>query len=932
MAHLSKKDQDDDYGATAFPFHNIDKGLVLQERRLFSQTQPDPAKCCVLITKVLYLLTQGVRLTKTEATDFFFATTKLFQSEDLVLRRLVYLVLKELSPYASDMIMMISSLTKDINCDNHIYKSNAIRVLCCCLSDISLLGQGERYLRQAIVDKEPTVGSAALVSGVHLMNASPAGADIVKRWVGEIGEACRGKDKMVQYHSLGLHYQIKAHDRLAVSKLVLSMVRLVVRSPHARCLLIRFSGPLLREFSSDESVAAPLWEFLSSSLRHKSDMVTYEAARLICQLEFAPERILSAAISVLQMFLSVSKPVLKFAAVRTLNQVAMRMPAAVQVCNSEMEQLIGDPNRNVATLAITTVLKTSTAETVERLVRQLASFMDDISDEFKIVVVNAICALAIKFPHKHRTLMAFLSEALRDEGGIEFKQAIVNAILSIIEVVPAAKEVGLAQLCEFIEDCEFSSLSTRILTVIGREGPTSKSPSKLIRYVYNRVILENAVVRAAAVSALGKFAVAQPSLRPSIAVLLRRCLFDSDDEVRDRATYALQLFSTTEPASSSSSSSHLSSAASAASPASSALAAAISPSLPFSLASLEQALLDYRTTGSATAFDPSAIPREVDSSALSGQSRAKLEASTSPLSASALSSNASSAASPSSSLPLYQEQLASVPELAVLNLGALLNSSSPSQLTESETEYVVNCVKHVFRQHFVFQFNITNTLQDQVLNRALVEMEVASDDPVTPNAIHFVTAVRSTQIPYKGSSAAFVVFRKDLADQGEEANVDLLTIATFSCVMKFQVHEYSSKGIDEEDFEEDEYELEDVELATVDFVAKRHTTRFNDEWNSFGDDSQSTETLNLSTAKSLADAVAQITALLGMQPVDDSEKVPSSAAKHVLYLGGNFLSLQPFLARVRMRKSSGPGVDLELSVRCTNPDLSEAICQAIVGA
>jgi coatomer protein complex subunit gamma len=53
--------------------------------------------------------------------------------------------------------------------------------------------------------------------------------------------------------------------------------------------------------------------------------------------------------------------------------------------------------------------------------------------------------------------------------------------------------------------------------------------------------LENATVRASAVSALAKFGVVVESLRPRILVLLRRCLFDTDDEVRDRATLYLNL-------------------------------------------------------------------------------------------------------------------------------------------------------------------------------------------------------------------------------------------------------------------------------------------------------------------------------------------------------------------------------------------------------
>lgn len=81
------------------------------------------------------------------------------------------------------------------------------------------------------------------------------------------------------------------------------------------------------------------------------------------------------------------------------------------------------------------------------------------------------------------------------QGGFEYKKGIVHAIISIIEENSDAKETGLSHLCEFIEDCEHVSLATRILHLLGCEGPKTQNPSKFIRYIYNRVILENAEVR-----------------------------------------------------------------------------------------------------------------------------------------------------------------------------------------------------------------------------------------------------------------------------------------------------------------------------------------------------------------------------------------------------------------------------------------------------
>lgn len=70
-----------------------------------------------------------------------------------------------------------------------------------------------------------------------------------------------------------------------------------------------------------QSGERPFYEFLESCLRHKAEMVILEAARAITELDGVTSRELTPAITVLQLFLSSPRPVLRFAAVRTLNKV-----------------------------------------------------------------------------------------------------------------------------------------------------------------------------------------------------------------------------------------------------------------------------------------------------------------------------------------------------------------------------------------------------------------------------------------------------------------------------------------------------------------------------------------------------------------------------------------------------------------------------------
>ena len=89
------------------------------------------------------------------------------------------------------------------------------------------------------------------------------------------------------------------------------------------------------------------------------------------------------------------------------------------------------------------MLKTGSESSVDRLMKQIATFVNEISDEFKIVVVQAIKELCLKFPQKNPLLMNFLSNMLRDEGGLTYKTSIVD---TIIGKEKSPKIVGLVHL------------------------------------------------------------------------------------------------------------------------------------------------------------------------------------------------------------------------------------------------------------------------------------------------------------------------------------------------------------------------------------------------------------------------------------------------------------------------------------------------------
>jgi len=624
-----------------------------------------------------------------------------------------------------------------------------------------------------------------------------------------------------------------------------------------------------------------MYELLDGYLKHKSDMVNYEAARAICEMKNVSSAELYRPIAVLQLFLSSPKATLKFAAIRTLAALAQVHPQAVQTCNLDMEKLINDDNRSVATFAITTLLKTGNEASVDRLMKQISAFMSEISDEFKVIVVSAIRSLCLKFPAKQSVMLTFLAGVLRDEGGYDFKRAVVEAIFDMIKFIGDSKEAALAQLCEFIEDCEFTKLSVRILHLLGVEGPKAAQPSKYIRYIYNRVVLENAIVRAAAVSSLAKFGVnvADVGVKTSIKVLLTRCLDDVDDEVRDRAAFNLKLMSD-EP-----------------------LAAAfIKDESTFSLDALESKLTSYMgdPTASTSAFDFNAVPKISKEQALENMQRARTEA----IGGGASSDNTGDATpvpSAAESQSAYAKQLAEVPELAAY--GPVLRSSAkPVELTESETEYVVTAVKHIFAEHTVFQFNIRNTVDAVQLEQVSVLMTPSDESGLAEDFIIPIPTLAANS-----AGVVYVSFTREDPDQFQAAS--------FSNALKFVSKEIDpDSGEPEEDGYDDEYQVEELDLGAGDYLIPSYAS-FQSEWDRLRTGAQATETFALTALDSLKAACDSIVELLNMEPLGGSE-VPASTSVHTLNLAGLVCGGGgKVLARCRMTFQAGKGVTMELGVR-----------------
>lgn len=881
-----------------------DKMTVYQDcLNAFNATPVDAKRCRLLIARLLRLLYSGDTFQKQEATTLFFSISKLFQHKDSSLRQIVYLAIKELSAISDDVLMVTSSIMKDVQNGDIIYKPDAIRTLTRVL-DGSTVNAAERLIKSAIVDRHPSVASAALVSSYHLL---PVAKDVVKRWTNETQEAVLAvksfpqtgegyvNDSLIsQYHALGLLYALRSHDKMALRKLIQQFSK-NLRSPLAICQLIRYVYEILQ---SEPSLIPSLFPLLQDWLNDRNHAVNLEAIKVVVSLPVSNEQF-AAAVLRLQFLLTTPKVVTRFAAVRILNRISLKNPEKIVSCNPELESLINDPNRSISTYTITTLLKTGSSDNIERLIKVISKFINDISDEFKIIIIDAIKTLSLKFPQNYQSMLNFLVDILNDEGGFDFKNSIVEALFDMIHFVPESRDLALENLCDFIEDCEYTELTVRILNLLGNEGPKTSNPSLYVRHIYNRVVLQNSIIRSAAVIALSKFALIDAPLNKSIKILLKRIVNDADDEVRDRAIISLKFLESLE-------SSEISKETAL---------ELTKPSHTYDLRLLESKLQTY-VSGDMSAFvipfDISVIPKMSEDEYRSAELKKKTSKFEDEYRAepevgrtTATTVDESEQTAELSKQNMLQE-LSKIAEFE--SYGAVLHTSSISALTEKEAEFVVEAVKHVYKEHIVLQFDVENTLDDVLLE--MVSVTVQPD--VEEIEEEFALSVEKLEPHAKGT--VYVSFTRP-----QEPSV---FSSTFTNTLSFISKECDSKtfvAIDDQGFE-DEYQIEDLNLTAGDFIISSYIGNFELAFDELTSEAISTYQMD---SESIQATVDHLIETLSLHPVEG--KTVFSESSHTLKLFGKSLNGDRVGALVKMVKSAKAGVTLKAIVKADSEELAEAV-------
>lgn len=278
---------------------------------------------------------------------------------------------------------------------------------------------------------------------------------MIKRWVNEVQQAVNSNSVMVRYHALGLLYQIKKSDRLAVTRLINQLMNVGLRSQYAECMLIQIAGKLIEEADEDGGDRIPLRSLETGLERltrrcfmptwkettmvgnerepktgesfnpfvHFVAQILLEVARAIfsCTRTTAPAggegliKLVPSVVWSIRLVLTNPRPTPRFGAIQILDQVSLTHPKVMTACREDLWSLTTDANKSIAAMALSVLLKAGNELVVEYLVLWIPT-MGEIPDEIKVVVLKVVRLVCHKFPRIHSIFMDVLAAMFKEKG------------------------------------------------------------------------------------------------------------------------------------------------------------------------------------------------------------------------------------------------------------------------------------------------------------------------------------------------------------------------------------------------------------------------------------------------------------------------------------------------------------------------------------
>lgn len=867
-------------------FDEMKKEIVIQSASQFNNKTVNSIKCIEILTDLIYLINQGYVFSQQEHENLFFSVTKLFNTKENDLRRTAFLFLKHFDINPNFGFILIGQLSTFIQGDDKMLKTNSFKIIGG-LIDVTTKSMIDNSLKIGISNSNlpSNIISSCILCAFEL---TCRGSQLTKQWISEINERLNSsleQENLLAFHTLLLLKELKSNDKIYLIK-TFTNISSNIKGQFATCQLLRYISEVFKKFEiEDTKQLNSLLSFIESCCSGRAnETITLEAVRVILSIPNVKDKMITLALETLKNLLGSYKKVIVYGALKTLDEVASKYTQIALDIFIELEKILENQSNNISfkALALSIFLKVSKSLSEQRLERMLKTITEQyilFKEEFKLEIVYISTGISQNDPLKYKIYFQFFTNLLKLQSEESTKLEIIQAIQWFISNVKEYKRQGLGILAEYVEDCPNDSLKTKILLILGTESSGIQNINQLIRHIYNRIILEGTVVRSAAISALGEIAIKNESSLDKIIPLIKNCLTDSDNEVRERAFFYYKALNKGEDSEKIKSFFFNSNESSVTIIEKAKLIQSL-------LKNSKNQLIQSKNFGNEVKSlisnpelistyenekqQPEQSSKGVFSSTLKGtkkEEKTKIE-----VDSDFLKTN------------LYKQY------------GNPIEITKQSKLNDDTAEYKVYYKKYIYLDSVIIVFNITNTIEDSMLKNLTVSIKNAKTDDFILNQV-MISSIN--QLKYEESKNIFLRLQS-------KNNVKFPSIS-FSVDLVFDVYELDNKGNPHGDSYADKYPINkkiDIKYSDYLVIHKRLSIEnFNEEFilKQGNKDYHINENKLKLPYKNIKKAIQELSKVIGISPLTDVNNVDKTATKYEFLFGSESIYGIELLIKLQMK-------------------------------
>lgn len=877
-------------------FQNVEISTVIQNCRVFNDVPLDVEKSIQAMMDLLYLLhSDKGELSQEEATDIFFMSTKLMQSSNLLLRRLHYILVKELAPKVEASYIASNSLIMDMKNINPSIRGNALRTLFAVM-DVSMYHTIDRMIVENFNSMHKEVTRAAYLTAIHL---AVLNGEMVRKWASHFSAYSKKSESprsLMDYYWVALLYITNKCTALP-AKNFLSQFPYVTRDVDmlsARICAHQLQQITKKDCGNVSKEGSFFLEYIKKFLTSSTwPEVTVESCMALSSLRGLPDEGIEVCVNFLhkKIFTSLLRenPDELYMYVTALARIARAYPGSLS--KYSWERLLSFSKlKYIGVKTIVTLFHVGNENAIKTLLGDLSTSvaMKEMSSDVKYIIIESTLPLQKKFPSLVDQITDFLFSALSEVDNLLMKQRVVDTVILISKLEPRIKDTILTKLADSIDDCDFPAMTKRVLSHLSEEIPLCTNPRPYIRYIYNHCKLEEANIRAAAVRTLAKIAAKLLSLRSLIVPLIMRCCNDEDDDVRDRAIFYTKLFCLKDEK----------------------LIKQYITDIGEQVSNHRQSAYGRGLMGisSRGISDPRAIQDTTKTGIVGSMEDGQATSDTISVGSRESIPVTGSGAKMSPILLKGREELHKLSPLR--QLGAPLRSIEPILLTDPDSDYAVSVIKHLTPMNIILQFRIHNTMDSGSFVNVTIMCDT-KDLEVEPKFAIPISRILPGAVQY-----AYVVleYEEDAFPSGE-----------VSSHMRFTVREAGDEDDEmgsSEDLEECPLETFDVEIS--DFLSPLALDgTFEEKWEAAKAEEETAGTYELQSLRDQKTAEEEIAAFFGLHVMKVSQS---------LYMSGiavNSLS-SLVLIKAKVFISTKDAVVLQIAIRGGDEKLREFLTNALL--